>query len=81
MREDQTNFMIVREQFHAARSPATAKAYADAALVEKDFGTKIVVSRAAVLMAVSAELTAAKFADDALRCKDASDEEVRNFKR
>lgn len=65
-RSGASKFMIAREKFHAARTPDTAKAYADAALVEKDFGNS---PRGPVLVAVAAELTAASYADEAARVK------------
>lgn len=74
--KDGTPMMIARAKYHAVRSVETAKAYADAAIVETDFGTP---SRAAVLIAVAAELSVAKFADDALRCVAASDEAVADY--
>ena len=66
MKEGQTKFMIAREKFHAARTADTAKAYADAALVEKDFGNS---PRGPVLAAVAEELKHAGFAADAGRVK------------
>lgn len=68
-----TPMMIAREKYHAVRSVETAKGYADAALVEKDFGSG---SRAAMLVAVAGELTHGKFADDAVRCMLEADEET-----
>ncbi len=67
MKSNSTKFQIAREKFHAARNPDTAKAYADAALVETDFGERS--PRAAVLVAVAAELKAASYTDEAARVK------------
>lgn len=67
MKSNSTPFQLAREKFHAARTPDTAAAYADAALVEKDFGER--APRAAVLVAVAAELAAASYTDEAARVK------------
>lgn len=66
MKENRTTFMAAREKFHAARTADTAKAYADAAVAETDFGLS---PRGPVLVAVANELKAAGFADDAGRVK------------
>lgn len=67
MKFNSTPFQIAREKFHAARTPDTARAYADAAMAELDFGWHF--PRAAVLVAVAAELTAANYTDVAASIK------------
>lgn len=74
--KDGTPMMVARGQYHAMRSAETAKVYADAAIAETDLGD---ASRPAVLIAVAAELSVAKFAAEALRCVSASDEAIADY--